>query len=115
MSLQLRVNMNRVCVSVERLDNAQQQISVMLHSPFIGPLRDEASSWIEKLKILSEMLTLWLGSQSRWLMLVPVFGDEAETLAKVPADHYCVQCFLFFSFTRTLLYSQADVQNILTF
>ena len=57
----------------------------MLHSPYIGPLRDEAASWIEKLKILSEMLSLWLGSQARWLMLVPVFGDEADTLSKVNA------------------------------
>ena len=58
-------------------------MSVMLHSPYIGPLRDEAASWIDKLKVLDETLALWLNVQSLWLVLVPIFRDQAERLPKV--------------------------------
>ncbi len=77
-------NQNKISFNhIERLYNAEQQMSVMLHSPYIGPLRDEAASWIDKLKVLDETLALWLNVQSLWLVLVPIFRDQAERLPKV--------------------------------
>ena len=75
---------------IERLYNAEQQMSVMLHSPYIGPLRDEAASWIEKLKVLDETLGLWIAVQTRWLFLVPIYRDQADSLPKV----FLFMCFI---------------------
>ena len=44
--------------------------------PFLGPLREEAASWAEKLKGVGEVLDLWLETQDLWLDLEAVFSDH---------------------------------------
>lgn len=45
----------------------------MLTSRYIGPLREEAASWAEKLKEVGEVLDLWLEVQNLWQFLEAVF------------------------------------------
>lgn len=48
----------------------------MLTSKYIGPLRDEAASWAEKLKEVAEVLELWLEVQDHWQYLEAVFSNS---------------------------------------
>ena len=50
---------------------------------YIGPLREEAASWAEKLKEVGEVLETWLEVQDLWQFLETVFSSP-ET-AKVCA------------------------------
>ena len=50
-------------------------LAVMLTSKYIGPLRDEAASWAEKLKEVAEVLELWLEVQDLWQYLEAVFSN----------------------------------------
>ena len=43
---------------------------------YIGPLRDEAASWAEKLKEVAEVLELWLEVQDLWQYLEAVFSNQ---------------------------------------
>ena len=58
-----------------------------LFSPrYIGPLRDEAASWAEKLKEVAEVLELWLEVQDLWQYLEAVFSNQVA--AKVGAGNF---------------------------
>ena len=48
----------------------------MFISRYIGPLRDEAASWAEKLKEVAEVLELWLEVQDLWQYLEAVFSNQ---------------------------------------
>lgn len=56
----------------------------MLTSKYIGPLREEAASWAEKLKEVEEVLEIWLEVQDLWQYLEEVFSSP--TTAKVRAS-----------------------------
>lgn len=66
---------------LEQLEDAQALLASMLTSRYIGPLRDEAASWAEKLKEVAEVLEMWLEVQDLWQYLEAVFSNS--TTAKV--------------------------------
>lgn len=61
---------------LEQLEDAEALLAVMLTSKYIGPLRDEAASWAEKLKEVAEVLELWLEVQDLWQYLEAVFSNS---------------------------------------
>ncbi|XP_060567478.1 dynein axonemal heavy chain 5-like [Ruditapes philippinarum] len=61
---------------LEQLEDAQALLANMLTSRYIGPLRDEAASWAEKLKEVAEVLELWLEVQDLWQYLEAVFSNQ---------------------------------------
>ena len=61
---------------LEQLEDAQALLASMLTSRYIGPLRDEAASWAEKLKEVAEVLELWLEVQDLWQYLEAVFSNS---------------------------------------
>ena len=60
---------------LEQLEDAQALLAQMLTSKYIGPLREEAASWAEKLKEVAEGLELWLEVQDLWQYLEEVFSN----------------------------------------
>jgi dynein heavy chain len=61
---------------LESLDSTQTQLTVMLMSKHIDPLRNEAAQWVGKLGTVAEVLQLWLSVQELWLSLEPVYNDK---------------------------------------
>ncbi|XP_059166583.1 dynein axonemal heavy chain 8-like [Physella acuta] len=61
---------------LEQLEDAEALLAMMLTSRYIGPLRDEAASWAEKLKEVAEVLELWLEVQDLWQYLEAVFSNS---------------------------------------
>ncbi|XP_067674368.1 uncharacterized protein [Haliotis asinina] len=61
---------------LEQLEDAQALLASMLTSRYIGPLRDEAASWAEKLKEVAQVLELWLEVQDLWQYLEAVFSNS---------------------------------------
>lgn len=80
---------------LEQLEDAQALLANMLTSRYIGPLRDEAASWAQKLKEVAEVLELWLEVQDLWQYLEAVFSNS--TTAKVCTCIHLLGgvCFLF--------------------
>ncbi|CAK8694917.1 unnamed protein product [Clavelina lepadiformis] len=70
---------------LEQLEDAQALLANMLTSKHIGPLREEAASWAEKLKGVGEVLDLWLETQDLWLDLEAVFSDHV-TAKELPQE-----------------------------
>ena len=70
---------------IEQLEDAEALLANMLTSRFIGPMREEAASWAEKLKEVGEVLELWLEVQDLWQFLEAVFSNT--TTAKVSDRH----------------------------
>ena len=70
---------------LEQLDDAQESLVSMLTSKYIGPLRDEVSSWSEKLKTIGEVLDLWLEVQELWINNEAVFTNQA-VVKEMPAE-----------------------------
>ncbi|XP_041109797.1 dynein heavy chain 8, axonemal-like [Polyodon spathula] len=77
---------------LEQVEDARLLLAHMLTSKHIGPLREEAASWSEKLKEVGAVLELWLEVQDHWQNLESVFSDpniakelpqEAKRFAKV--------------------------------
>ena len=60
---------------LEQLEDAQALLAQMLTSRYIGPLREEAAGWAEKLKEVSEVLEQWLEVQDLWHYLEAVFSN----------------------------------------
>lgn len=77
---------------LEQLEDAQALLAQMLTSRYIGPLREEAASWAEKLKEVAEVLEQWLEVQDLWQYLEAVFSNNDT--AKV--------CIIFTIFILTL-------------
>ena len=70
---------------LEQLDDAQESLVSMLTSKYIGPLRDEVSSWSEKLKTIGEVLDLWLEVQELWVNNEAVFSNQS-VVKEMPAE-----------------------------
>ncbi|MBN3318102.1 DYH6 protein, partial [Atractosteus spatula] len=79
-------------LTLEQAEHARLLLAQMLTSPHIGPLKEEAASWTDKLKEVGNILELWLEVQDLWRNLEPVFSDanlskelpqEAKRFAKV--------------------------------
>lgn len=51
----------------------------MLTSKYIGPLREEAASWAEKLKEVQDVLEIWLEVQDLWQYLEEVFSNPTAS------------------------------------
>ena len=69
-----------ICISqglLEQLEDDKQSLAVILSSKYVGPLRDEASLWAEKLKEVADVLELWLDVQDMWQHLEAVFSNSA--------------------------------------
>ena len=62
---------------LEQLEDAQALLAQMLTSRYVGPLREEAASWAEKLKEVGQVLEQWLEVQDLWQYLEAVFSNEA--------------------------------------
>lgn len=67
---------------LEQLEDAQALLAQMLTSRYVGPLREEAASWAEKLKEVGQVLDQWLEVQDLWQYLEAVFSNETS-LSKV--------------------------------
>ena len=61
---------------LEQLEDAQALLAQMLTSRHIGPLREEAASWAEKLKEVAQVLETWLEVQDLWQYLEAVFSNS---------------------------------------
>ncbi|WAR07684.1 DYHG-like protein [Mya arenaria] len=59
-----------------RMTEEEWTEQVLAFEPYIGPLRDEAASWAEKLKEVAEVLELWLEVQDLWQYLEAVFSNQ---------------------------------------
>ncbi|XP_074662754.1 uncharacterized protein LOC141915202 [Tubulanus polymorphus] len=64
---------------LEQLEDAQALLANMLTSRHIGPLREEAASWAEKLKEVGEVLEQWLEVQDLWQYLEAVFSNPTAS------------------------------------
>lgn len=62
---------------LEQLDDAQESLVSMLTSKYIGPLRNEVSSWSEKLKTIGDVLELWIEVQDLWVNNEAVFSNQS--------------------------------------
>ena len=71
---------------LEQLEDAQDLLASMLTSKHIGPMREEAAMWAEKLKHVAEVLELWLDVQDLWMYLENVFSNpRAAKVRKISA------------------------------
>ena len=61
---------------LEQLEDAQAMLAQMLTSKYIGPLREEAASWAEKLREVGDVLETWLDVQDLWSRLEIVFANS---------------------------------------
>ncbi|XP_030850579.1 dynein heavy chain 8, axonemal isoform X3 [Strongylocentrotus purpuratus] len=70
---------------LEQLENAQAVLANMLTSRFVGPLREEAAGWAEKLRGVGEVLEQWLEVQDLWQYLEAVFSIP-RTAKELPQE-----------------------------
>ncbi|XP_070568705.1 dynein axonemal heavy chain 5-like isoform X4 [Ptychodera flava] len=70
---------------LEQLEDAQALLANMLTSRYIGPLREEAAGWAEKLKAVGMVLEQWLEVQDLWQYLEAVFSISA-TAKELPQE-----------------------------
>lgn len=63
-------------VLLEELENSEAMLAMMLTSPHIGPLREEAATWAQKLKEISVVLEQLLDTQDMWRCLESLFSDS---------------------------------------
>nr|XP_014351636.1 PREDICTED: dynein heavy chain 8, axonemal-like [Latimeria chalumnae] len=59
---------------LEQLEDVRVLLAQMLTNRHIGPLREEATSWAEKLKRVSEVLEVWIEVQNLWQHLDAAFS-----------------------------------------
>ncbi|KAJ1151043.1 hypothetical protein NDU88_003830 [Pleurodeles waltl] len=64
---------------LEELEDAQVLLAHMLTSKEIDPLREEATSWAEKLKRVGDVLELWIDVQELWQHLEEIFSHATIT------------------------------------
>jgi dynein heavy chain len=70
---------------LEQLEDAQESLAIMLTSKYVTPLRNEVSSWSEKLKTIGEVLDLWIEVQEMWINCESVFSNSVVT-KEMPAE-----------------------------
>ncbi|KAG2467807.1 DYHG protein, partial [Polypterus senegalus] len=59
--------------TLEQVENTRVLLAQMLTSKHIGPLREDAASWSEKLKEVGMVLEIWIEVQDMWHNLEPIF------------------------------------------
>ncbi|XP_069461306.1 uncharacterized protein [Ambystoma mexicanum] len=64
---------------LEELEDAQVLLAHMLTAKEIDPLREEATSWAEKLKRVGDVLELWIDVQELWQHLEEIFSHATIT------------------------------------
>ncbi|KAG8444848.1 hypothetical protein GDO86_009850 [Hymenochirus boettgeri] len=62
---------------LEELEDAHMLLAQMLESKEIDPLREEATTWADKLKRVHSVLELWIDVQELWQHLEEVFSIPA--------------------------------------
>lgn len=62
---------------LEELEDAQVLLAQMLTSKEIDPLREEATTWAEKLKNVGEVLELWIEVQELWQHLEEIYNNPS--------------------------------------
>ncbi|XP_044146080.1 dynein axonemal heavy chain 5-like isoform X2 [Bufo gargarizans] len=72
-------------ILLEELEDAQVLIGQMLTSKEIDPLREEATTWAEKLKRVGDVLELWIDVQELWLHLEEVYSNPTIS-QELPRD-----------------------------
>lgn len=74
-------------MQLQKLGGASEDSCSEFHFSFTfsGPLREEAASWAEKLKGVSEVLDTWLETQDLWQQLEAVFADHS-TAKELPQE-----------------------------
>ncbi|XP_069830783.1 uncharacterized protein [Dendropsophus ebraccatus] len=72
-------------VLLEELEDAQVLLAQMLTSKEIDPLREEATTWAEKLKRVGDVLELWIDVQELWQHLEEVYSNPI-IIQELPRD-----------------------------
>ena len=72
-------------VIISALERSGGTIASLLASPHCGPIRAEVEGTKRRLALLSDTLCQWLGVQSLWLQLEPVFASE-DAQRQLPED-----------------------------
>ncbi|XP_018425842.1 PREDICTED: dynein gamma chain, flagellar outer arm-like [Nanorana parkeri] len=70
---------------LEELEDAQVLLAQMLTSKEIDPLREEATTWAEKLKNVGEVLELWIEVQELWQHLEEIYNNPT-IIQELPQD-----------------------------
>ncbi|XP_053567991.1 uncharacterized protein LOC128657631 [Bombina bombina] len=70
---------------LEGLEDAQVLLAQMLTSKEIDPLREEATTWAEKLKRVGNVLELWIEVQELWQHLEEIFS-HFNILKELPRE-----------------------------
>ena len=95
--------LNKMCLNLGRLWNPELFLlsTVLLTKTcsfiyrYIGPLREEAASWAEKLKEVGEVLEIWLEVQDLWHYLEAVFSnDNTAKVLENPPFGCSIKCSL---------------------
>ncbi|XP_063775387.1 uncharacterized protein LOC134910927 [Pseudophryne corroboree] len=70
---------------LEELEDAQVLLAQMLSSKEIDPLREEATTWAEKLKRVGNVLELWIEVQALWQHLEEIYNNPT-IIQELPRD-----------------------------
>ncbi|XP_077343463.1 dynein axonemal heavy chain 5-like [Lithobates pipiens] len=70
---------------LEEMEDAQVLLAQMLTSKEIDPLREEATTWAEKLKNVGEVLELWIEVQELWQHLEEIYNNPS-IIQELPQD-----------------------------
>ncbi|XP_068137634.1 dynein axonemal heavy chain 5-like isoform X2 [Hyperolius riggenbachi] len=70
---------------LEELEDARVLLAQMLTSKEIDPLREEATTWAEKLKNVSDVLDLWIEVQELWQHLEEIYNSPT-IIQELPRD-----------------------------
>ena len=71
---------------VSAFPNCHHRKRCLTFCRYIGPLREEAASWAEKLKEVSEVLEQWLEVQDLWQYLEAVFSNAEAAKVKTALE-----------------------------
>ncbi|XP_073531710.1 dynein axonemal heavy chain 5-like [Phyllobates terribilis] len=72
-------------ILLEELEDAHMLLAQMLSSKEIDPLREEATTWAEKLKRVGDVLELWIDVQELWQHLEEVYNNPT-TIQELPRE-----------------------------
>ncbi|XP_073445808.1 uncharacterized protein [Dendrobates tinctorius] len=76
---------DQTLILLEALEDAHMLLAQMLSSKEIDPLREEATTWAEKLKRVGDILELWIDVQELWQHLEEVYNNPT-TIQELPRD-----------------------------
>ncbi|XP_077137822.1 dynein axonemal heavy chain 5-like [Ranitomeya variabilis] len=76
---------DQTLILLEALEDAHMLLAQMLSSKEIDPLREEATTWAEKLKRVGDVLELWIDVQELWQHLEEVYNNPTN-IQELPRD-----------------------------